>query len=488
MRSLKCLYFAIPVIAFGVQCSRAQSSLTYNRGGNCSGYEVIPTEDGGFMIGGQASDDAGAGQYWVAKVNAQGKNVSWDSVYDLGYSQSFLWSIQPSYEAGGALLAGYTGVQGSELESALLVKIDSFGRIVKSYDVKYARATHAHWFAHRKQGGYFWGGHTDAEGDPTGDMILQKLDSGMNKLWDSTYYLTINSGEHAHCGALTSDGGCVLAGHTTVNGQEHTWAVRVDSNGVPIWKKLFDSTAAMSESPYRVVETREGDFAIIGGTQSSTASRMRLLVVDSNGNKLIDKLYGTGYSWSQSGIQCSGGGYVLIGYYSTNTTQNALVVRTDAKGNIKWQQQYSGEALAAGYDLFQRNDDQFVLIGATAPNANVNYSDLWVLYIDSNGAVTNYDTAASSVSAEGSIATSLSIFPNPLLSSEGSATIMSSQPVNHVEIFDALGQEVRAISSPHSTTMTWDAKDAMGNSVPSGVYFVRAITASGTVGAKLVIR
>src|SRR5207248_6959552 len=115
-------------------------------------------------------------------------------------------------------------------ESALLLKIDSVGRLVKQYDVNYNRADHAHWFAHRKQGGYFWGGHTDSEGDATGEMIIQKLDPDMNKIWDSTYALTPNSYEHGHCGALTSDGGCVLAGHTEANGQEHTWAVRVDSN------------------------------------------------------------------------------------------------------------------------------------------------------------------------------------------------------------------------------------------------------------------
>jgi len=368
----------------------AQSSLTFGRDGrDVEGYEVIATSDGGYMVGGHCTDANGKNQYWVAKIDRTGK-VAWDSLYTFGFKIAFLWSIQPS-DDGGALLAGYTGVQGSGEESALLVKIDAVGRVVKTLDVNYNRADHGHWFAHRKQGGYFWGGHTDSEGDPTGEMILQKLDTGMTTVWDSTYALAENSGEHAHTGTLTSDGGCILTGHTEVNGQEHTWAVRVDSNGVPMWMKLFDSSANESTSPYRIQPTREGGFAIFGFASSSTNAWLRLLVIDSAGNVLIDKRYGSGDYGAFSGIQCSDGGYMIAGYVATNTTEKAVVVRADAKGKQLWLKEYDGLGLAWAYDVFERKS-QFVVIGGTSPTATT-ASQLWVLYIDSNGTKVDYDTS-----------------------------------------------------------------------------------------------
>ncbi len=353
---------------------------------------MIPTPDGGFMVGGHNDHVTSLTQYWVAKINKMGK-VAWDSTYNLGFSQSFLWSIQPT-RAGGALLGGYTGVQNSGNESALVAAIDSVGRVVMRHDVNYAKADHAHWCAERKQGGYFWAGHTDSEGDATGQMILERLDDKMDSVWQKTYELAPNSYEHAHCGTLTSDGGCVLAGHTEVGLLEHTWAVRVDSNGKVMWEKLFATSATTDDSPYGMVTTREGGFAIFGGSDdpSVSGSTMRLLVLDSAGNILIDKQYGTNQSWGYSGIQCADGGYAIIGTYSSATKDLAQVVKTNASGKQQWVKQYNGLGTAWAYAMYQRNN-QYVMVGGTSATPSAT-SDLWVLYTDSLGNKANFDTTS----------------------------------------------------------------------------------------------
>jgi hypothetical protein len=141
-----------------------------------------------------------------------------------------------------------------------------------------------------------------------------------------------------------------------------------------------------------MVTTAEGNFAIFGGYNNSanTVSTMRMLVLDTAGNKLVDKQYGTGFSWSFSGIQCSDGGYALTGYYAANGTssEQAYLVRTDSKGNVLWQKKYATVGNCYAYHLFQHNS-QFVLVGGTQPS---NTSALWVLYVDSNGVQTSYDT------------------------------------------------------------------------------------------------
>jgi hypothetical protein len=377
-----------------------------------------------------------------------------------------------------------------------------------------------------------------------------------------------------------------------------------------MWMKLFDSSATLSESPYGIVTTREGGFAIFGGTSTSSASNMRLLVLDSAGNKLIDKLYGTGSSWAYDGIQCSDGGYALAGYVATQTTEKAQFVRTDAKGKQKWIKQYNGDGLAWGYALFQHNN-QLVLIGGTKlPSTST--SDMWVLYADSNGVIASYDTIrpgllftfnsaqvtwvageidtvhgwvqnlstdsahfnftrqiksklpgtffsniyfgiagssgdmnsspigigpletlpiidllANYDAANGDTAMicytlqpigegatgpserciteypqvvgfvdvseqngplSLSIFPNPLSSSALHTTIVSNTPIQRVEVFDCLGNKVRTLISAASASLQWDVKDGSGNPLPAGVYYLRAITASGSVGANVIVQ
>jgi hypothetical protein len=365
---------------------RAQSSVIFGHPGYNSAYEIIPTQDGGFMVGGQSDDSvSGALQYWVVRGSNKGV-VAWDSLYG-GDSRDFLWSIKPAFD-GGALLAGYSHPQGSGLEAAVLFKIDSEGHTQKRIEVNYNRADHAHWFAQRTQGGYFWAGHTDSEGDTTGEMILQKLDDNFNKVWEHTYHKNI--GEHAHCGTLTSDGGCVLLGHTVIGGYEHFWANRIDSNGTLVWSKVFQSSSVFNDSPYGIVTTRDGGFALFGGSGNSqgTQSTMWLVVVDSAGTKIIDRHFGT-LAFAYSGIQTSDGGFLLIGYTGSATQggYDVDVVKTDAKGILKWQKKYGTTADDLGYAACEHKS-QYILAGQTYINGQ---SDMWLLYVDSTGAPASYE-------------------------------------------------------------------------------------------------
>jgi hypothetical protein len=386
--SLRCT--AAMLLVFLSSNLRAQSSVIFGHPGYNAAYEIIPTNDGGFMVGGQSNDTVtGSLQYWVVKGSNKGE-IAWDSLFG-GDSRDFLWSIKPAFD-GGALLAGYSNPQGSGLEAAVLFKIDSVGHTKKRIEVDYARADHAHWFAQRKQGGYFWAGHTDSEGDSTGEMILQKLDDNFNKVWEHTYRKNI--GEHAHCGTLTSDGGCVLLGHTVIGGYEHFWANRIDSNGTLVWSKVFQSSSVFNDSPYGIVTTREGGFAMFGGSGNSqgTASTMWLVVVDSAGTKIVDKHFGP-LAFAYSGLQTSDGGFMLVGYSSSATHggYDVDVVKTDLKGAQQWQKKYGTTADDLGYAACEHKS-QYIVAGQTYINGQ---SDLWLLYIDSTGAPVPYEGPTS---------------------------------------------------------------------------------------------
>ena len=360
-------------------------SQKYGGPGNQSGYRIRPTQDNGFFVGGLTdSKGPGNGDYWAVRFDKTGK-VLWDSAYG-NPDGDFLWSIEPTRD-NGALLAGYSGPQYGASE-ALMFKIDSVGRVVKKYEVDYAKADHAHWFKELKDGSYYWAGHTDSKADPGGDMILQKLDKNFNVIWEKIYDGGLP--EHSHCGAVTPDGGCILLGHNYVT-REKFWAVRVDSNGKKLWDKTFSSDPSNNDSPYDVAVTAEGNYAFFGYSGDyQTISSAWLLVVDPNGTILIDKHYNIDVSYIYGGIQAADSGFVLAGYSQLPLDQNThlYIVKTDKKGNLQWQKNYGDTS--AGYSVMQRGK-QYVIAGETFQTED-QLDDLYIVVLDSAGNPALLDT------------------------------------------------------------------------------------------------
>jgi len=85
----------------------------------------------------------------------------------------------------------------------------------------------------------------------------------------------------------------------------------------------------------------------------------------------------------------------------------------------------------------------------------------------------------------------LSVMPNPFYGATGvRLTLAAAQPEVRVAVFDIVG---RLVSSLHDGPLpageqlfSWDGRDRTGRSVGSGIYFVRAQSAEGTLEAKLI--
>lgn len=339
----------------------------YGGSGSEIGKFIEPTRDGGFFIAGTQSEFSnGPERFWVARFDADG-NMLWDTTYGNPGMTHTLFAFSRTSD-GGFLAGGFTGVQGSGSESALMYRADSNGRVMFENDVNYNDSDHWHLLLERVEGGYYMGGHTDSKGDARGDMWLQKLDETRQVIWEKVY--NRNTGEHAHSGVITSDGGVILLGHTEAGGREKFWAVKVDSAGTIQWQKVFSSAAANHDSPYKVFETAEGNFAFIGGSgdPNSGLGTMWLLVVNPAGTIVIDKHYGaaSGSTFSWSGRQTSDGGFILAGHtnYRTRGQLDMIVVKTDASGNQEWEEKYGGTGYDYGFDVIEVIDG-YVVAGYT---------------------------------------------------------------------------------------------------------------------------
>lgn len=329
---------------------------SYGGSGFEYGYNIHPLSDGGFLIAGAKTfaDQPNITKYWAARFDASG-NIRWDSVYGPADLSLTLFGSAKT-RAEGMMLGGFTGKQGSGAESALMYRIDSTGAVEWSFTKDYSSSDHFHFFVERNEGGYYFGGHTDSKGDARGDMWLLRLDSSRNVIWEKEY--DNSSGEHAHWGIGTHDGGVFLLGHTSVGGYEKFWGVKVDSTGTVLWKKVYGSVPNVHDSPYHVFETREGNYAMIGGSQTASQTPTGtswLLVIDTLGNVLVDQHYGnplySTFTWS--GTQTSDSGYILSGYttYNTNGREDMYVVKTDRYGVVEWEKTVGGAGTDYGYDV-----------------------------------------------------------------------------------------------------------------------------------------
>ncbi len=468
------LILILPVLA------TAQTGTTFSYPGTEYGYRVKPTLDGGFIIGGNI-DSKGAGDfdYWVLRFDKD-ERLLWDSAYGTADFEN-LWTVTSTSD-NGALLAGFSGVQYSGTEEALMYKIDSVGKVVKKIEVNYPLADHSHWFIEAPDHTYYWAGHTDSKGDPSGDMIAQRLDKNFNVMWEKTY--DFGSAEHCHAGALAHSNGVMLIGHTSIGNHEHYYGVRADSNGNILWQRSYSTASSNDDSPYDVVATSDGGFAFFGGTTTaSNSSTAWLLVVDSAGNIRINKHYNIGDCFGWSGMQLSDGGFVIIGSSSPGVNQsNLYIVRTDSAGNKVWEKTYGG-GIAEGLGVCEHNG-HFVAVGDIA-NLQDSTADLWVLELDQNGEA----LPPLSVAEEPSFASGVTLdqnYPNPA----GERTMIGfSLPTDdHIRLtlLNELGENIQTICD-NALPLGSHYFAVTTSSLANGTYYYQLQTSTTTITKKLQV-
>lgn len=368
MRSL----YLLPALLLVALCTASAQSWVKTFGGPRyeDAYNLYPTADGGFMTAGTQRITSNEEHFLVARFDAQGNNI-WNYTYgDTGTTYTLFGSGMNL--DGGLMFGGFTGQQFSGTEMAVAYSIDTAGHQRWFKGIDYSRSDHFHSMIERRESGYYLAGHTDSKDDPNGDMWLVKLDSARNVLWEKEYDNGL--GEHSHWAIETRDGGALLFGHAQVGIHEKFWLVKVDSNGVKQWDSIYSSDANYHDSPYHLFETREGNYAMIGGSSSdeSLQGTMWLLVVDTLGRRVVDKHFGppSGAAFAWSGHQTTDSGYVLAGY-SLNLSRgdrDMYVVRTKPDGTLQWDRTIGGVQDDDGYDVIELAD-AYIAVGSTFTTA-----------------------------------------------------------------------------------------------------------------------
>lgn len=248
-------------------------------------------------------------------------------------------------------------------------------------------------------------------------VLLLKITADGNEIWRNTY----NTGEGYEV-QQTDDGGFIIIGH---NGYEII-VIKTNINGTEEWSKLIkilDSSNGRS-----IKQTSDGGYILTGYSRYRTDEQTTLIKLDSNGNKIWDKVYtfgirgycvqitndggfiisGAGYSimktdnmgnrqWQNnyggtinSGYQiqkCFDGGYIIIGTsYTNNTYSDFSILKIDSDGNNEGERSFneSGNSSDFGYAIKQTNDGGFILCGTTSKFGD-NDKDIWIIKVNASG-------------------------------------------------------------------------------------------------------
>jgi hypothetical protein len=265
------------------------------------------------------------------------------------------------------------------------------------------------------------------------DFWLFKIDPNGNIIWDRTF--GANSIDYGNDFMATSDGGIILVGTVFMDattsaangdrsqngkGDHDAWVIKIDANGNKVWDRIFGGTG--TETANKIVKAVDNSGYYIFGFTTTTniagsdlsaparnGSDAWLFKFDENGNKIFDKVYSGGNTYSGlSSIEdisemaaLPDGNYLLAAHSNNNAgnekTENSMgdddlwLIKISPIGTIIKEKTMGGNGYDNAGSLFVRSDGSILVCGINGSNQNVdkkdalkgNY-DAWILNVDSN--------------------------------------------------------------------------------------------------------
>jgi hypothetical protein len=187
----------------------------------------------------------------------------------------------------------------------------------------------------------------------------------------------------------TSDGGYALGGFTNSSGagSYDFWLIKTDANGTVQWSQTYGG--AGDDEACSVVQTSDGGYALAGYTDSFGAGETDawLIKTDANGNMIWNQTYGARAEDQASAvIQTNDGGYALAGYTDSYGagSYDFWLIKTDANGTMLWNQTYGGTGDDEASTVIQTSDEGYALTGYTGSYGS-GMDDFWLVKTNSSG-------------------------------------------------------------------------------------------------------
>lgn len=201
---------------------------------------IRQTSDGRYVVAGTTtSKGAGAGDVRIMKLDTRG-NIVWDKVYG-GKGNDWAFSLDLTSD-GGCAITGYTSSKGAGGMDVWVLKLDANGNL--QWDKTFGGTANDDAFCIKQTSdrGYIVVGWTKSKGSGDMDILVLKLDTCGNLLWEKTFGEE-GSNDSASSVHQTPDGGYMVTGHKWSDDCD-AWVLRLDTDGNLLWDKTFKNAEA----------------------------------------------------------------------------------------------------------------------------------------------------------------------------------------------------------------------------------------------------
>ncbi|QMU28786.1 T9SS type A sorting domain-containing protein [Adhaeribacter radiodurans] len=426
---------------------------------------------GGSSVSGKSGDKSQPGMgntdFWLVKINATGQKL-WDKTYG-GSAADNLTSLLVTPD-GGYLLGGssYSGKSGDKSQASQgsgdywLIKVDAEGR--KVWDKSFGGSETDNLTAivgAPKGGGYLIGGSSASEksGDKSEvsrgleDYWIVRLKEDGTKLWDKTLGGVKERYKWGDCPyedptqcvtelgksiltalLATPDGGYLLGGYSSAEyGAEKTednqdvhddnyyfdsedyWVVKINSTGTKVWDKIYNGPVDCTLAS--IIPTPDGDYLLAGtsgaGYFEPGAEDYWLVKIDGEGTKKWDRTHGSLDTDELTAIvPTPDGSYLLAGssaggiggnkteasrdfnsQYALDKRDFWLVkVKEELPLTAQWDMRYGGSSNDGFSTIIKTSDGSYLSGGYSTSGVSGDKSqssrgknDYWIVKSDKNG-------------------------------------------------------------------------------------------------------
>lgn len=349
---------------------------TYGGTKNESGNSIESTSDGGYIVLGYTQSMDGditdkqneSFDYWITKFNNEGV-LQWSKTYGGTNDDRGSDIIQTS--DGGYAILGYTQ------------SIDE--------DVSQNAGFQDYWIAKlNSQGEIEWENSYGFAGADNGSALIQTSDGG---------YMLVGVLD------VTASGG---QGNSARNSQRHAggdyWAVKIDASGNLQWSKYFGGS--FSDSAYDVLETADGNYIIVGSSDSNDVDISAnkgtydywVVKINNTGTLLWEKSFGGDQIDEARGItDTNDGNYLIVGTTRSEDQDisNALgaadfwIIKISPSGELLSEKTVGGSSFDSGLQITKSKNGGFIACGSTRSSngditTNNGQNDAWVFKVDEN--------------------------------------------------------------------------------------------------------
>lgn len=166
----------------------------------------------------------------------------------------------------------------------------------------------------------------------------------------------------------TYDNSYVFAGAT--ENERKVYAVKVDKTGATVWSKSFGG-GYYTNVARAVYKTADEGFILAGYSRALWYlgnDRIYLVKIDGQGNleweKRIFVADGKAKAKAFAVQQTSDGGYIVAGSALLGDQTDMYVCKTDAAGEVQWEQYFGGTGWDSAYAVQQTRDQGYVVAGS----------------------------------------------------------------------------------------------------------------------------